>query len=217
VRAFAPGKLLLTGGYAVLEGAPAIVCAVDRYAVASSPGGASGRSQKAVSPEIAAALGGVAEPPDVDVSSLFSKAQKLGLGSSAAALVAALGHVAAARGENLVEAPVRRAIFDRARAAHGSVQSGGSGVDVAASVYGGVLSYKLNAVRAPSVVAVELPVGLHVDAYWSGYSVRTSDMRARVDRLKQKDVSLFAACMTDLSDAAMAAASGRRRERPRLH
>jgi len=34
VRIIAPGKLVLTGAYAVLEGAPAIVVAVDRYAVA---------------------------------------------------------------------------------------------------------------------------------------------------------------------------------------
>ena len=31
VRARAPGKILLTGEYAVLEGAPALVCAVDRH------------------------------------------------------------------------------------------------------------------------------------------------------------------------------------------
>ena len=30
----APGKLVLSGAYAVLEGAPALVCAVDRYVVA---------------------------------------------------------------------------------------------------------------------------------------------------------------------------------------
>jgi phosphomevalonate kinase len=142
VKVFAPGKLLLTGSYAVLEGAPAIVCAVDRYAVARTAGvDAEAVQGTPVSPEIAAAMDGGGDAPDVDVSSLFSNGKKLGLGSSAAAVVAALGHVAAARGLDLGEAPVRRTIFDRARAAHGTVQSGGSGVDVAASVYGGVLSY----------------------------------------------------------------------------
>ena len=34
MRARAPGKLVLSGAYAVLEGAPALVAAVDRYAVA---------------------------------------------------------------------------------------------------------------------------------------------------------------------------------------
>jgi phosphomevalonate kinase len=206
VRVLAPGKLLLTGGYAVLEGARAIVCAIDRYAVAS--GDPAGAAQRAVSPEIMAAMEGVgAETPHVDTSSLFSNGQKLGLGSSAAAVVAALGRVAALRGEHLGDAPVRQEIFDRARAAHARVQSGGSGVDVAASVYGGVLCYSLRARGRPSISPVDLPEGLHIDAYWSGHSVRTSEMRARVDRLKLRDKDLFAARMGELSAAAEAAAS----------
>ena len=36
MRARAPGKLVLSGAYAVLEGAPALVAAVDRYALADS-------------------------------------------------------------------------------------------------------------------------------------------------------------------------------------
>ena len=32
----APGKLVVSGAYSVLEGAPAIVVAVDRYAVADT-------------------------------------------------------------------------------------------------------------------------------------------------------------------------------------
>ena len=35
-RARAPGKLVLSGAYAVLSGAPALVAAVDRYVVADS-------------------------------------------------------------------------------------------------------------------------------------------------------------------------------------
>ena len=36
MKARAPGKLVLSGAYAVLEGAPAIVAAVDRYAMADT-------------------------------------------------------------------------------------------------------------------------------------------------------------------------------------
>ncbi len=36
MRVFAPGKLVLTGAYAVLEGAPAIVVATNRGAVADA-------------------------------------------------------------------------------------------------------------------------------------------------------------------------------------
>jgi phosphomevalonate kinase len=202
VKAFAPGKLLLTGGYAVLEGAPAIVCAIDRYAVASDD------PPDAVSPEIAAAMEKArALAPHVDVSSLFSDGRKLGLGSSAAAVVAALGHVAAVRGHDPALVGVRREIFDDARAAHARVQSGGSGVDVAASVYGGVLCYTLKGAGSPSVAPMDLPHDLRVDAYFSGHSVRTSDMRARVDRLKERDHRLFDARMRELCAAAEAAAA----------
>jgi phosphomevalonate kinase len=203
VKALAPGKLLLTGAYAVLHGAPAIVCAIDRYAVAS------GAPPREVSKEVAVAMGdaGVDRAPHVDVASLFSNGQKLGLGSSAAAVVAALGHVAALRGEGLATERVRRGIFDRARAAHAQVQSGGSGVDVAASVYGGVLRYALDGAGRPSVAPVHLPSELRLDVYWSRQSARTSDMRARVDRLRDRDAGLFAARMQELSVAAEAAAS----------
>ena len=36
MKVIAPGKVLFTGAYAVIEGAPAIVIAVDRYAKADS-------------------------------------------------------------------------------------------------------------------------------------------------------------------------------------
>ena len=134
LRVVAPGKMLLSGSYAVLEGAPALVCAVDRYAVAREASG------DAASAEVAAAFGAEA-PPSVDVSALSRGGDKLGLGGSAAAVVAALGYRFASRGEDLGRAPVRDAIFRDARRAHARVQGGGSGVDIAASVYGGVLRY----------------------------------------------------------------------------
>jgi len=200
VRVVAPGKLLLTGAYAVLEGAPAIVCAVSRLAVAG------GERRGAPSAEVAAAMHG-AEAPGIDVSDLFAGSQKLGLGSSAAAVVAALGYQAALAGEDLADAGVRRRIFDRARLAHAAVQSGGSGVDIAASVYGGALRYRLHGEAAPSVDPVALPAGLRIDTYWSGTSVRTSDMRARVEARKVRAPSEHAARMAELGAAALAAST----------
>jgi len=199
LRVVAPGKILLTGSYAVLEGAPALVCAVDRYAVASEPSGGPAAA------EVAAAFGH-ATPPSVEVAALSRGGQKLGLGGSAAAVVAALAYRSASRGEALGSAPVRDGIFDDARAAHGRVQNGGSGVDVAASVYGGVLRYQLADGR-PSVGPVVMPQGLRLDAYWSGQSSRTSEMRARVDALRVRDPAVFAARMRDMTAAAVAAVS----------
>lgn len=205
MRVAAPGKLLLSGAYAVLEGSPAVVVAIDRYAVADDS------RRGSPSPEVAAAMP-ADEAPRVDVSALFHGDKKLGLGSSAAGVVAALGVVAAARGEDLDDLAVRRGLFEAARAAHARAQSGGSGVDVAASVYGGVLQYEMRGFR---VARLGLPEGLCIETYWSGECARTSDLRARVDALKQRDGRTFEARMSDLAasarDCSAAVEAGRAR------
>ena len=79
----APGKVVLSGAYAVLEGAPAIVAAVDRYVVADAS-----REATRVTPEVEHALArrGAAAAPWFDASALRDETlgKKLGLGSSAA-------------------------------------------------------------------------------------------------------------------------------------
>jgi len=162
VRVVAPGKVVLTGAYAVLDGAPAIVAAVNRYAVADGSAGG------------------------VDVRALHDDdGRKLGLGSSAASLVASLALQAVACGEDPRSSQARGEIFRAARAAHAREQGGGSGVDVAASVFGGVLRYAIG-LAEPVIEAVELPPGVVLAVYWGGASARTSSLRARVDALKAK-------------------------------
>jgi phosphomevalonate kinase len=163
MRVVAPGKLILTGAYAVLEEAPAIVIAVDRYARADSDA-----------------------PDDVNVRSLHDiSGQKLGLGSSSAAIVASLAARAASRGDDLADAGVRSELFRAARQAHARSQGGGSGADVAAAVHGGALCYVARADHAV-VRAVQLPRDLVWAAFWSGRSARTSDLIARVDALRAR-------------------------------
>src|SRR5215468_7013869 len=95
--ATAPGKLILTGEYAVLDGAPAIVVAVDRRAIARRNATPRGSSPflVAVAEEIAARRGAsdpaarAALEVSVDSTAFYNRAQKLGLGSSAAVTVAA--------------------------------------------------------------------------------------------------------------------------------
>ena len=160
MKVIAPGKLVLTGAYAVLEGAPAIVVAVDRYAVVD-----------------------LAAPDDIDVRALHDQdGRKLGLGSSAASMVASQGARAVVRGEDLADPLVRAHLFRGVREAHAHEQRGGSGVDVAAAVHGGVLRYVTDGNEA-TLRAVELPPGLVLRAFWSGASARTSELRARVDAL----------------------------------
>ena len=194
----APGKLLLSGAYAVLEGAPAIVVAVDRYAIADDA-----REATTPSHEVRAAFGARAAP-HVDASALHDEAgHKLGLGSSAAVLVASLATRAAREGALLDDAATRRRLFDEACAAHAMAQGGGSGVDVAASVHGGALRFQ----RGPGgarMDAVELPRGLVMSVSWSGKSARTSELRARVDALRARDAARYAACFAALTRAAIA-------------
>ena len=84
MKARAPGKLVLSGAYAVLEGAPAIVTAVDRYVTADPA-----RRAELVTPEVSVALG-AEHAPWFDASELREDGEKLGLGSSAAIVVASL-------------------------------------------------------------------------------------------------------------------------------
>ena len=84
-RARAPGKVVFSGAYAVLGGAPAIVLAVERDVVADTE-----RPHEFLTDEVAAALEPNERAPWFDASALREDGRKLGLGSSAAILVASL-------------------------------------------------------------------------------------------------------------------------------
>lgn len=198
MRTFAPGKLVLTGAYAVLEGAPAIAVAVRRGASADSS-----RVALSATPEVRAAIGDDVPAPHADASSMFVGARKLGLGASAAILVASLAARDAEAGADLDDARYRDDLFARARAAHARAQGGGSGVDVAASTYGGVIRYTVGEI--PRRVA--LPMGLHVEVFACGTSARTSELVAHIDRLAITSPVSYRACMGDLTRVANEAAS----------
>jgi phosphomevalonate kinase len=183
----APGKVVLAGAYAVLEGAPAWVAAVDRYVVADSS-----RSASFVTPEVRQALGDSAEQaaPWFDASELRDSGgggdagsdRKLGLGSSAAILVASLAALESASPPHDLELANR--VFGRALVAHRAAQGGGSGIDVAASAFGGVLRFQRAAAdELPEIAARTLPDGLRIDVWSSPVSASTSSMVARVSAL----------------------------------
>jgi phosphomevalonate kinase len=192
VRVFAPGKLVLTGAYAVLHGAPAVVLATSRGAIAEGAA-----IEPAPTREVRAAIGETPAPA-VDASALFDGPRKLGLGASAAILVASLGAIAARGGEDLGAADVRARIFRRARAAHALAQGGGSGVDVGAAVHGGLLVYTPAPWDAPRFEPAAMPQGLVVRAWFSGESARTSDLLARVVALAARDKGGYRASLSRL-------------------
>lgn len=139
-RFVAPGKVVLLGEYAVLDGAPAIVAAVSSgVAVDVSPGALAIRTPTGDDRFVAAALHAAGAPAAHYAFSDWrpvDTAGKPGLGGSAAATVAAVLAARALRGLPLDEAP---AIASLAVSVHRAVQGSGSGVDVRASVYGGVI------------------------------------------------------------------------------
>jgi phosphomevalonate kinase len=173
MKARAPGKVVLSGAYSVLEGAPALVSAVDRYVLADTE-----QPPERVTPEVLAALG-TERAPHVDASALRAHDRKLGLGSSAAILVASL---AACASEELTSSALRE-LERRAREAHQKAQGGGSGIDVAASVWGGSLLCQRAPDGALRVEAVELPPGLVIEVWSSDTESSTPALLASVRRL----------------------------------
>jgi phosphomevalonate kinase len=198
-RVRAPGKALLAGEYAVLTGATAVVAAVTRYARAAYGDAA---AMGASSPFVSAALRhaaadlherGLVPPavsPTVDTSELhLDGAGKLGLGSSAAATVAAAGAVLAHAHIDLRRPHERSTLLHMALTAHRTAQAAasgaiarGSGADVAASVYGGVLAYSRDGAAPPSVRALLPPRDLHLAFVYTGRSAATTELVAQVVR-----------------------------------
>lgn len=212
MRVRAPGKLMVAGEYAVLHGGDAVVMAVDRHAVIAD----AAEPHPAPPREVAAALAIALREKDIDAINLRwsldvarlgdARGRKLGLGSSAAACVAAVGWSLARAGADLGDVSVRARVADLARRGHREAQGGGSGVDVLASARGGVIS-----VGFPEGLAGEATVracgafeGQCWAVLWSGSSARTSEMIARTELFRTRDPAGFAARMRDLATAAEA-------------
>lgn len=200
----APGKVVLSGAYAVLEGAPALVAAVDRYVYADAT-----RAAHFVTPEVSAALAGHGtQPPWFDATALRNGERKLGLGSSAAILVASLAALELRDAPLLTSEELVERLFERALAAHARAQGGGSGIDVAASTHGGILLARREA-QTLSVSPVSLPAGLQVRVLAAERPASTPELVQRVAELGRRDPPLHASCMRrqhKASDSAAAAA-----------
>ena len=210
----APGKLILAGEYAVLDGAPGLVMAVDRRARVSmepSPDerwhdtSVQDRTRKGSFtftrdgyPEwrsrsdqrIFALVDTVISNLDLlslaslpaftlvlDTTEFYASSgdQKLGLGSSAALTVALTdalerwaGKIALDDRQQLAHLVVVHSAFQGDR---------GSGIDLAASLVGGVLEFcrRPGAYRA-SLVSREMPPGILFKTVWTGRPASTPDM-----------------------------------------
>ncbi|MEI9954679.1 MAG: hypothetical protein WDO74_38345 [Pseudomonadota bacterium] len=194
----APGKLVLSGAYAVLTGAPALVVAVDRYVLADSA-----RAATFLTPEVRAALGERAAPW-FDASALREGDKKLGLGSSAAILVASLAALELASEPALTDDELCARVYERAFVAHRAAQGGGSGVDVAASAHGGVLAARRKG-GALELSRLQLPSALYFEVWACPLAASTSAFLARIAEFAARDPAAHAARINAQADAAESA------------
>ncbi|MGA8259851.1 MAG: hypothetical protein WB783_06515 [Arenicellales bacterium] len=237
----APGKVVILGEYAVLEGAPALVMAVDRrvrvtltthgkpYCSVAAPGWteetarfhfeAAGQVRfegdsrdfslvEHVIGEFSRWSG--VEPVAsfdlvLDSGSLMESAAggpvKLGLGSSAAltvALCSALSYYVAAHHQR-TRAPDLGTLIG----IHSALQERrGSGLDVAASLHGGLIEYRR--LPAPRARTAELPAGVATCFVWTGRQAATGAFLAGVDRWRQEGERPYRRAMEALTELARA-------------
>lgn len=205
----APGKLFLIGEYAVLDGGTAVVAAVDRRAIGRFVPGATPASplvEEAVRlarAHLTANGGGVLAPgaAEIDTSALAGIGGKLGLGSSAAAAAVAVGAALQAGGHDPEsELAVSFALAERA---HRNAQGGrGSGADVAAAVYGGIIAYRRSE-HAPAGIRELSPLlGLEIVVFHAGVPHATVDAIRAVEALAARNRPRYEHHINAISSAA---------------
>lgn len=249
ITATAPGKLILFGEYAVLQGYPAIVAAIDRLATVTLTIQSEAENYTITAPEIG--LPTTAFRPEISAGAVFAddlpEAQrqkleffcaclrcflrhqrsqvppvsirintspfferqsksKLGLGSSAALSVALIGALMQLAS---VTKPSPASVFLLAQEAHFAAQGKiGSGVDLAASAFGGILQYSIDPAdrrKAPDYRALFLPDGLFMRFIWSGKSASTTALVQQVDQFRTRDRSGWEAIFQQLGKLASGA------------
>jgi phosphomevalonate kinase len=246
IEARAPGKLVLAGEYAVLEGAPGLAVAVDvraKATITAVPGhsnqlvipdtgerfrfnwvsesgprweknspGAYGLPLEACA-EILTARGlmpRASEVPACEIqlaTAVFYTAGddgqrvKLGLGSSAAVVVALTGALLRFAGGPAIP---RQDLIDICCEAHRRLQGGiGSGIDVATSITGGAVAVAVSPAsgrdgRRIQAQPVSWPHQLRLVAVWSGQSASTPGMLARLRAFRERNAASFAGHMERL-------------------
>ncbi len=203
-----PGKVFLAGEYAVLEGAPAVLAAVSRHAIGQyfpdeEPASAliSETVKRALS-----AMGGLAEALPtgsvrVDTSAFEQNGEKLGLGSSAAAAVATAAAIFENAGLDIDSH--RDLVFAVADASHRAHQQGvGSGADVAAATYGGIVQFVRDDEGPADVTPMRMPQDLELIVFWTGKSASTPALIQTVRAFADRNPTKYAPLMAGLHELA---------------
>jgi phosphomevalonate kinase len=205
---------MISGEYAVLEGAVAVVAAVGARAYArwsavvpnDSPAGSSGSPQTSALPPEALLgktlaeerVGVVSGGLTIDVSELRKSGRKLGLGSSAAASAAVVGAVLQSAGRDLADPKVQREVLDLALAGHKAVAPEGSGADVAAAALGGFVRYRLEGDAVAEAERMAFPAEVATRVVWTGIEARTSEFVRAVRAFEARDAKAYARVRDEL-------------------
>ena len=199
IKVSAPGSLMLTGEHAVLHGSPAAACAVDKriYLILTpredreihieSPLGNLETTLDTLPEESqfkfiieAIRQSSISIGLDIRTESEFSST--VGLGSSAAVTVCTCMALNTIKGS----IPTREELFSQCYSVVHGVQKTGSGCDLAASIYGGIIAmeskdshYTPRKLDCPS-----LP---EIDLYYCGYKMKTPDVIALVNQKAESE------------------------------
>jgi len=200
----APGKAFLIGEYAVLEGATAVVTAVDCRAHAQRSASTPSHVTEVVEAAHASVSGyltarGLPSPgsvPTVDTGGFRLGSRKIGLGSSAAVAATVVGFLLAKAGVEIEGIEGRKLAYGLAREGHRRAQGGGSGADVATSVFGGTLRF-----ADGDASPISLPEWLRIGFVDAGAPASTSSFVRMVREAAVTDPDPYALAMADLKGA----------------
>ena len=241
IRVAAPGKMILLGEYAVLDGAPALVCAVDKWAyVTMEPLGGMEfifnapslglqdlpfvitpkhhvRFDPSLSPSMLKRLdlfskifeytwAQIAPSFDqgwhitINTDDFYSHAlhTKFGFGSSAALCVALVTAMGQAFNRPLSKAALFRLALQAHHYAQGKI---GSGIDIAASFFGGYLIYqRIFEHDPPEKIPEKIDAcsGLHFTPVFTGHSASTRKLVKGVKQLQEQFPQIYAEIMDRL-------------------
>lgn len=223
LRATAPGSLMLLGEYGVLYGGHALVCALDKRIIVSLRPRLDDRieiqsallgsyvttlTQLQVEKPFQFVLGVIKQQLpklkhgcDIVIESEFS--DQVGFGSSAAVTVATLA--AFIKLFNVKMTPIE--LINQARKIVRSVQGTGSGADVAASVYGGIVGYRAQPLWA------EKYSELHpLTACYAGYKTPTVEAIKFVEQRFASKTNLLRSIATCIDQCALEAITAVRKQ-----
>ena len=201
-KASAPGSLMLLGEYAALQGKPALVCAVDkRISVILTPRSddkieifsethghyATTLSSLTIEKPFQFVLGTLKHYQPrmrhgctLTITTEFS--DQIGFGSSSAVTVATMATLITWIGIKMTQHDLLR----QGRAIIRAVQGVGSGADIAASVYGGMVAYQAQPMSAEKIAST-----YPVHALYAGFKTPTVDAIRQVQQRFAGHAELF--------------------------